>query len=188
MDENQAIQNIKQHNLRGLTWLVEQYQVKAVRAAYLICRERAQAEDVVQDAFLDLPDLIQSFDLGRPFEPWFMRVVVNRTLRALSHQRRLVALPEQEETDTWLETWIGSPPGPENQLQQTELEALIWAKMQLLNPKQRAAVVMRYYLQMSEQEMAELAAVPAGTIKWRLSAARRQLRNSLGADPRKEQL
>jgi DNA-directed RNA polymerase specialized sigma24 family protein len=49
----------------------------------------------------------------------------------------------------------------------------------MLAPEQRAAVVMRYYLDMSETEMVETTNAPRGTIKWRLHTAREQLRRLL---------
>ena len=187
MDEKQAIQILIKHEPAGLVWLVDHYQVKALRTAFLIIGERQQAEDVVQEVCIDLPDLIRSFDPERPFAPWFMRVVVNRSLRSCLHQQRWVRLPDRDETDAWLETLIDPIPGPEEKLQQSEQAALLWDHLRALNSEQRAAIVMRYYLQMSEQEMAEITSVPAGTIKWRLSAARGQLRKLIKVDPRKEE-
>jgi RNA polymerase sigma-70 factor, ECF subfamily len=187
MDEKQAIHNLKQHDLTALTWLVDHTQVKALRTVYLITQERRQAEDIVQETYLDLPDLIRSFDETRPFEPWFMRVLVHRALRTASHHKQFTEFPDWDETDCWLDSRVTDPAGPEDRMHQTELQELIWSKMQQLSSEQRAAVVMRYYLQMSEQEMASLSTVPAGTIKWRLSAARSRLRKLFVSDPRKDE-
>jgi RNA polymerase sigma-70 factor (ECF subfamily) len=186
MDEQQAIQRIKRGDPAALTWLVERYQVKALRTAYLIAHERRSAEDAVQDVFLDLPELLGSFDSSRPLDPWLMRVVVNRTLRLIHGETRLVQMPDPSETQGWAAQWTATTPLPESAAQQRELEEELWQQMQKLSPEQRAAIVMRYYLQFSEQEMARLADVPAGTIKWRLSSARARLRQLFGADPRKE--
>jgi RNA polymerase sigma-70 factor, ECF subfamily len=186
MDEKQAIQRILKNDPGAFAWAVETYQLKALRAAYLITRDRHSAEDVVQDVFLDLPELLQSFDSERPLEPWLMRVVVNRTLRSLARDRRLEQWPDVNEAETLTTRWIESQPTPETAAEQRELEENLWAQMQALSPEQRAAIVMRYYLQLSEQEMAALADVPAGTIKWRLSSARKKLRALLGTDPRKD--
>lgn len=186
MDEQQAIQRTKKGDPAALTWLVERYQVQALRTAYLICRERRSAEDAVQEVFLDLPELLGSFDSTRPLAPWLMRVVVNRTLRLLRGETRLVQMPDPGEALAWADQWSAATPAPESAAQQRELEEELWQQMQKLSPEQRAVIVMRYYLQFSEQEMARLADVPTGTIKWRLSSARARLRQLFGADPRKE--
>ena len=186
MDEQHAIQQTKRGDPSALSWLVARYQLKALRAAYLITCERRSAEDAVQDVFLDLPDLLRSFDNHRPLEPWLMRVVVNRALRLLSRDKRLVDPPADLTGEEWLEQWTESASSPESLLQQRELEQDLWRHMQALSAEQRAALVARYYLQMSEEEMASLAQVPAGTIKWRLSKARARLRQLFGDDPRKD--
>ncbi|MDK2982072.1 MAG: hypothetical protein PWQ55_2419 [Chloroflexota bacterium] len=186
MDEQQAIQQTKKGDPAALSWLVERYQLKMLRTAFLITHKRNSAEDVVQDVFLDLPDLLRSFDNTRPLEPWLMRVVVNRTLRLLSRDNRFINLPDAHESEEWAAQWIDSASNPEMAMQKRELEDELWLQMQKLSLEQRAALVARYYLQMSEKEMASLADVPAGTIKWRLSRARARLRHLFGEDPRKD--
>jgi RNA polymerase sigma-70 factor (ECF subfamily) len=186
MDEQHAIQRTKQGDPSALTWLVERYQLKALRTAYLITCDHSHAEDAVQDVFLDLPELLRSFDARRPLEPWLMRVVVNRTLRLLARDKHLIHLPDARESEEWTAQWTDDVSTPESAVQQRELEDELWQQMQKLSAEQRAALVARYYLQMSEAEMASLADVPAGTIKWRLSKARARLRQLFGDDPRKE--
>ena len=186
MDEKQAIDRLLRLDPEGLAWLVERCQLKALRVAFLITRERALAEDVVQDKFARLPGTIRTFDRGRPFEPWFLRGVVNAAIRAVSQRSRSISLADGEEAERWLDQLVAHAPGPEEQMQQAELEQRIWQEMQQLSPQQRAVIVMRYYLEMSEAEMAEAAAVPKGTIKWRLNAARTRLQKLLSPDPRKE--
>jgi len=186
MNEKQAIDRLLMLDAEGLAWLVERCQLKALRVSFLITRERALAEDVVQDKFARLPGTIRTFDRTRPFEPWFLRGVVNAAIRAISHRSRSISLADGEEAERWLNQLVEQAPGPEEQAQQAELEQRIWQQMQQLSPQQRAALVMRYYLEMSEAEMAEVAAVPKGTIKWRLNAARARLQKLLSPDPRKE--
>ena len=95
MDEQQAIQRMKRGDIGGLEYLVARYQVKAVRAAFLITRDPGLAEDIVQAAYLQVFRSIRKFDERRPFEPWFMRSVVNASLKALQGPARLVELGEE---------------------------------------------------------------------------------------------
>jgi RNA polymerase sigma-70 factor (ECF subfamily) len=185
MDEKQAIDRLLTKDYEGLAWLIERYQLKALRTAFLITHERALADDVVQDKFACLPETILSFDRARLFEPWFLRGVVNAALSAVS-RRQDISLEDSQEAERWLENLVAQAPGPEDRLQQAELEGHIWQQMQQLPPQQRAVIVMRYYLEMSEAEMAEVADVPKGTIKWRLNTARARLQKLLSPDPQKE--
>src|SRR3954452_14569352 len=83
MDEREAIARLAGGDISGLELLVSRYQVQAVRAAYLVCRDSALAEDIVQSAFLRAYSHIDQFDPTRPFGPWFMKIVVNDALKAL---------------------------------------------------------------------------------------------------------
>ena len=82
MEERRAVERLKTGDIGGLEALVRSHQTRAVRAAYLILRDRALAEDVVQAAFVRAYERIASFDEGRPFGPWFMKVVVNDAIKA----------------------------------------------------------------------------------------------------------
>ena len=92
MDNQDAIQRLKRGDIGGLHVLVDRYQVRAARAAYLITQDTAMAEDIMQNAFLRVYDRIDQFDLTRPFEPWLMRIVINLALQTIGSQRRLVDL------------------------------------------------------------------------------------------------
>ncbi len=81
MEEQEAIARLKRGDVGGLEALVHKYQVKAVRTAYLVVRDRALAEDIVQAAFLRAYERIGQFDAGRPFGPWFLRSVAYEFLR-----------------------------------------------------------------------------------------------------------
>jgi RNA polymerase sigma-70 factor (ECF subfamily) len=94
MDEKQAIQQLKNGDIRGLEFLVASFQVKAVRTAYLITRDAGLAEDIVQDSFIQAYRAIHGFDISRAFEPWFMRSVVNASLKQMHRQARQVPLED----------------------------------------------------------------------------------------------
>src|SRR6187551_990499 len=88
--EQEAVARLKRGDISGLEALVRLCQVRAVRASYLIAGDVALAEDIVQSAFIRAYERIEQFDSGRPFAPWFLRMVVNDTLMAL--RRRPVSL------------------------------------------------------------------------------------------------
>ena len=175
MDERQTIARLKAGDIAALDLLVEQFYVQAVRAAILVTRDRALAEDVVQTAFLRAYERIAQFDAARPFAPWFLRMVVNDAVKAVTRRPTLAldALdrPDAEPPDP--------APDPLRQLEQAETQAAVQAALEALPPEQRAAIVLRYYLGYSEPEIAAAQAVPPGTVKWRLHAARRRLRGLL---------
>ena len=177
--EQQAITLLKQDNVAGLSVLVQLYQVKAVHAALLIVRDQATAEDIVQDAFLQAYRKISQFDERRPFGPWFLRSVIHSAIKAARRQQRAVSLEAQAEEDGLAEWLIHPGSGPEAWAEKTEIREAIWHALEQLTPDQRAAVVLRYYLEEDEQAMVRELGRPLTTIKWWLHAARQRLRQIL---------
>ena len=177
MDEKQAIARLKHGDIEALEVLVNLYQLKAVRAACLIVNDRSQAEDIVQSAFIRAYERIEQFDDQRLFGPWFLRSVVNDTIKAANREKRLISL-EAEDNE-------GAPdladPAPmlEELIETEDISQTIQQALQRLSPNQRSAIVLRYYLGLDENEMAAQMHRPAGTIKYWLHAARQHLRKLL---------
>ena len=178
MDEKQAIQRLKSGDICGLEFLVECHQVKAVRTAYLITRDLGLAEDIVQDSFIRAYRAIRGFDSTRPFEPWFMRSVVNASVKMMQRSVRQIQIGNDGDESVLAELAMRAE-SVESQVESIEFQDQIWDAMQKLSPRQRAVIVQRYFLEMSEKEMAEEAGSAVGTVKWMLNAARERLRGLL---------
>jgi RNA polymerase sigma-70 factor, ECF subfamily len=177
MEEDKAITRLKRGDIGGLEVLVRRYQVCAVRAAYLVVRDRALADDIVQAAFVRAYERIDQFDTERPFGPWFLRIVVNDAVKAAKRRERTVSLEAARQGELMLADLLADPtPGPANLAEAAETRREVWEALGRLAPAQRAAIVLRYYLGLSEAEMAATLACPRGTVKWRLHAARKRLR------------
>jgi RNA polymerase sigma-70 factor (ECF subfamily) len=174
MDERRAIARLKQGDIGGLEYLVRAYQVRAVRAAALITHDHELAEDIAQAAFIRAYERIHQFDAARPFGPWFLRSVVNDAVKAITRARPHPSLDSALPEDST--TLIDPAPNPDDLIEQADTQAAIWDALAHLPPEQRAAVVLRYYLGLSEAEIAEAQECPRGTVKWRLHAARDRLR------------
>ncbi len=176
MDESQAIARLKRGDIGGLELLVHRYQVPATRAAYLITRDRATSEDIVQTAFVRVYERIEQFDPARPFAPWFLRAVVNDAVKSASRRERHLTLEDR----TGEEISLPDPaPTPVDLAEAGETREIVWAALGQLIPAERAVIVMRYYLDLGESEMADQLDAPLGTIKWRLHTAKARLRELL---------
>ncbi len=177
------MQRVRRGDLTGLPVLIELYQLRALRTAYLITWERAQAEDLVQAAFVQLPQRLQTYDLRRPFEPWFLRLVANDALQLLRRSQRWLSLDDPlpgSDTDLTFADLLPDPGlSPDAHQEAGELRASVQQALAALPAPQRAAIVLRYYADMSEEDMAGLLNTPPGTIKWRLHAARQHLKRLL---------
>jgi RNA polymerase sigma-70 factor (ECF subfamily) len=183
--EREAVGRLKRGDAGGLEFLVRRHHARGVRAAYLILRDRALAEDVTQGAFVKAYERIGGFDAERPFGPWFARIVINDAVKVAKRRERTSSREVADAEDLLLR--LAEPgSGPHEEAERTESRRRVWAALEQLPPTQRAAVVQRYYLGMTEAEMADDARSPAGTVKSRLHAARKGLakllRPQFGAD------
>jgi RNA polymerase sigma-70 factor (ECF subfamily) len=183
MDEKVAISRLKQGDPEGLESLVMAYQVRAVYTAYMIISDRSQAEDIAQTAFVCVAEKIQQFDEERPFAPWFFRIVINEALKVARQQKRSIPLDDdQDDAITAVSRWLADPmPQPEKLVEFKETQQVLLAALQRLKPEQRAVIVMSYFLEMSETDMATRLERPVSTIKWWLRAARERLTTLLRA-------
>lgn len=183
MDDQIAISRLKQGDLNGLEILVNRYQVRAVRAAYLVLYDRASAEDVAQTAFVKAAERIHQFDEERPFAPWFFRIVLNEALKSAQKQSHILRLDDSDERTAHLADWLIDPaPPPEKQLEEKEIRQNLLNAIHSLPPEQRAVIVMQYYLDLSEAELSAKMERPLSTIKWWLRDARKRLRDLLAYD------
>ena len=149
-----------------LAELYERHVVEAVRLAYLLTGDRALAEDLVQDAFVRLAG--RFLDVRHPdgFGHYLRRTVVN--LAYSWHRRRRVER-------AFLEREGASPRTHEAAPDPAERDAL-WRRLQALTPKQRAAIVLRFYEDLSEEQTAEAMGIPRGSVKSLVSRGLEALR------------
>ena len=124
----------------------------AYRAAYLVVHDAGAAEDIAQEAFLAAVRNLDRFDRRRPFGPWLHRIVVNR---AIDWARARALRPEAEQVDA------AAPEQPERDEQ-------LLRELSKLSPEHRAVIVLRYLLDYTPGEIAELLELPRGTVNSRL--------------------
>ena len=167
--EREAILRCQDGDLTGLEVLFELHRLAVLRTAYGIVGSHDLAEDVTQHVFVELFTSIKRFDVTRPFAPWLYRIVVNISLKELK-RRDHHNLPLQVAAN------LPSPnPLPDLLVEESEARRSIWTAIRALKPRQRAAVVLRYYHGFSEAEMAVALGCRRGTVKSRLHTALRQL-------------
>jgi RNA polymerase sigma-70 factor (ECF subfamily) len=182
LEEKQAIVLLKKGDLNGMQVLVEHYQVQAMKAAFLIVRDLKLAEDVVQEAFLHAAEKIDQFDDSRPFGAWFIRSVVNASIKAGKKRERFVPLEDGGDDEAAdVAEWLLDPDlNPEFLVETEETRQQVWKALDELTVDQRAVIVMRHFLGMSEKEMIQQLERPQTTIRWRMKTALSRLRKILG--------
>ena len=178
LDDKQAIAHIKRKNMQGLAHLVATYQHQALRAADVITRDVGLAEDIVQGAFIKVYKRIDQYDTSRPFKAWFMKMVVNDAIKAVT-RRQMVSLDDDQDKIPLGDMLPADDADPFFIIMETEDREIIEKALDDLPPQLRAVIMLKYFLEYSEDEISATLDEPRSTIKWRLYTARNRLRLAL---------
>jgi RNA polymerase sigma factor (sigma-70 family) len=143
---------------------VTAYQPVVFRAAYLILRDTQAAEDVAQDTFIRAYNAALRYDPGEGVRSWLYRIAVNTSLNELRRKKRERAAVGRME--------IGGGVDPSDR---SDTSSVVGEAIDRLPDRLRVAVICRYFLDLSEAEMAQVLGVRPGTVKSRLHEARRLL-------------
>jgi RNA polymerase sigma factor (sigma-70 family) len=166
--------------VRAYEMLVERYQQIAFRTAYLIAGDAAEAEDAAQEAFVKAYRALDRFREDTPLRPWLLTIVANeaRNRRKASSRRATLALRAAMAAPVGPASGDAAP-SPEAAVLAAERRARLIAAMAELRDEERLALQCRYFLDLSEAEMADVLDCPRGTVKSRLSRGLAHLRERL---------
>jgi RNA polymerase sigma-70 factor (ECF subfamily) len=164
--------------------IVQQHNRMLWRIARGIMRNDADAEEVVQNAYVRALTSIDGFRGQSSLATWLSRIVVNEALRRQGQQHRLVDLAEVAETlpDHTGSITMPRPPSPETAAAHEQIRRMVEAAIDALPTPFRLVFMMRVVEQMSINDTAASLGIPIATAKTRLYRANRQLRTVLGAE------
>ena len=166
-DERQLVLLAKRGDQQAFGQLVTSYQQVAFRAAYLIVRESAAAEDVAQEGFVRAYQGLNRFREGEPFRPWLLRIVTNLALNEVRARTRRGGLLDRL---GWASA-KSEPPADRATLSGEEQQEL-WNAVNELGAEDRVVLYLRYFLELPEKEIAVAIGKAPGTVKSRLNRAR----------------
>jgi RNA polymerase sigma-70 factor (ECF subfamily) len=171
-DERAWVRGAQAGSVSDLEALFKAHWPRAYRAAYLVVHDASAAEDIAQEAFLAAVRALDRFDRKRPFGPWLHRIAVNRAIdwaRARTVRAEVLAdAPEIADESR--------PSGPYSQG--------VAAGLASLEPEHRAVIVLRYLLEYTPGEIANLLELPRGTVNSRLRRGLDRLGEALSPEQR----
>jgi len=160
--------------------LYDRYKDYVYRVAFFVSRNREEAEDAVQEAFLDVLKALPNYDVNGParFETWLYRVALNRARMRL--RRKQPPSAEWDDVEEQLER-LPSPSSerPETVFLDGERASSLWRAVDQLPEEHRVVVMLRYQQDLAYNEIAEVLGVREGTVKSRLYNAHRKLQQLL---------
>ena len=163
--------------------LVDRHRSAVYRAALAALGSPADAEDAAQDAFLLAYRRLDSFRGDASFKTWLLTITwhqaINRRRSLTSVWRRIVAPKTEEDAEAAMAGIASGGPSPEQAAEQEQLRRGIREAIRALSPKLRDALLLAQAGDYSYDEIGAMLRVPTGTIKWRVSEARRVIRKRL---------
>ena len=157
--------------------LFDRHKDYVYRVAFFITRNSGDAEEVVQDVFIDVLRALPRYDTAGParFETWLYRVTVNRC-RSRFRRKRLPSA-DWDDVGEQIERIANGHPNhqPEHSTIGREQKAALWRAVDALPEAHREVVVLRYQAGLSYEEIAQAMEINVGTVKSRLYNAHKKL-------------
>lgn len=155
--EEQLIEGIKQGNKQDFSVLVERYQLYALKVAYRFLKDKESAEDVVQESFIKIYNKADLFEGRSSFKSWLTQIVLNTCKnRVRKHGRETVGFEA---------TKVSRAVGPEDSMIHLDIGEMLKNEIEGLPDKQRQALMLRVYEDLSFKEIAEIMNSPYDTAK-----------------------
>ena len=151
---------------------MRRYQDVAFRVACLITGDPDDAQDAAQTGFIKAIQALPTYRTDAPFRPWVLRIIANEAKNRVRSAARRPTAPLDESI-------VSLEPSPHEVAERDERQRELLAAIRTLRPEDQQVIACRYFLDLSEGEMAELLDCPRGTVKSRLSRATGRLRDAM---------
>lgn len=174
-DEKELVAQAQLGSEEAFTALVEAYQAHVYNLCYRMLGEPESAEDASQETFLRAFQHLQRYDHGRPFGTWLLSIAAHYCIDRLRRRRYAFTSFDEDEDGHVLELPDPAAPGPELETVRREQREQMHGLLQRLNSVDRAAIVLRYWHDCSEVEIATALNLTVSAVKSRLHRARREL-------------
>jgi RNA polymerase sigma-70 factor (ECF subfamily) len=158
--------------------LVERYQRELFHFLVRFVGDRAAAEDVFQETFLQVHQSAQSFDPHRRFRPWLFTIAANKARDLMRSQARRPTNPLQasispgdEESGQFIDLMESAASLPSEPMEKRELQRLVHGTVMSMPEHLREILLLSYFHQFPYKQISDILDIPLGTVKSRLHAA-----------------
>lgn len=173
-DEKTWILRAKNGSDEAFTYIVETYKTPVYNLCYRMLGHPESAEDAAQETFLRAYQHLHRYDLKRPFATWLLSIAAHYCIDSLRRKKIPVFSIDEDEERTFDIPDAGAL-HPETELVRGEQREAIHVLVGSLEATDRAAIVMRYWYDFSEREIAEALNLTVSAVKSRLHRARKRL-------------
>lgn len=176
--DEQLLAAYRQGDRTGFSRLVDRYQRELYHFLVRFVGDRAAAEDLFQESFLQVHQSANLFDPLRRFRPWLFTIAANKArdyLRAQSrrpaNQLQAAITPGNDDSGEFIDLMKSAVVGPSAPLERQELQELVQKTVMEMPSNFREILLLSYFHQFSYKQIGEILEIPLGTVKSRLHAA-----------------
>lgn len=174
-DEKTWVEQARAGEKEAFAKLIEAYQNPVYNLTYRMLGNADEAEEAAQETFLRVYTRLHRYDPAYKFSTWVLSIASHYCIDRL-RKRRITWLSLDEPLPAQFAPQLSSPrPGPESSAIEGDRQTVVHALLETLEPDYRAAVVLRYWYDMSYEEIAETMETTVSAIKSRLFRARKML-------------
>jgi RNA polymerase sigma-70 factor (ECF subfamily) len=178
--ENEIIQRVIDGDQRAYAELVDRHKDKAMILAVRMLKNRSEAEEALQDAFVRAYRALPSFERKSSFSTWFYRILFNVCSSALNKRGSNNLLSIDMENDEEMKIEIPSEDDePDIELESNEFSEIVRREISIMEESYSSILTMFFLQEMSYEEIISVTGLPLGTVKNRLFRARIQLRSAV---------
>lgn len=158
--------------------LVRKYQNRLYNGMVHMLRNEAEAEDVVQDAFILALTRLESFHGKSAFFTWLYRIAYNVAISRIRRRKPTVSLTPTSDESRPME-FEGNTPAPDDRMSRIEDVGQLQQALDRLSDEHREVLVLREMQELDYEAISEILDLPIGTVRSRLHRARLQLKQQL---------
>ncbi|MFZ4619297.1 MAG: sigma-70 family RNA polymerase sigma factor [Bacteroidota bacterium] len=178
--DNEIVRRVIDGDSRAYAELVDRHKDKAMTLAVRMLKDRREAEEALQDAFVRAFRGLPAFEWKASFSTWFYRIVFNVCSSRLSRRGDTAVLSIDQENDDELTMEIRSQDDePDKELEMKEFNSIVRSEIDNMEAAYASILTMFFLQEMSYEEIISVTGLPLGTVKNRLFRARMQLRRAV---------
>lgn len=177
--DKSILQGCKKNDKDAFTELFKFYQNYLFKICFSYVQNEQQALDLMQEVFIKLYKNFDKYDERYPFHPWIRRITVNTCINEKRKRSPILIPLSTDDEGMDMEEQLAAEEDIEQEAERHDMAQIIKEHINCLQEKQRMIIILRYYEDLSYEEIAELLHMPLGTVKTDLYRAKNALRDRL---------
>jgi RNA polymerase sigma-70 factor (ECF subfamily) len=178
-NEAEVIKKVLGGDKRAYAELVDRHKDKAMTLAVRMLKNREDAEEAIQDAFVRAFNALPRFEWKSSFSTWFYRIVYNVCATMLSRRGEDLRISLDTGDDEKIPELPSGEPLPDIQFESNEMEQIVLSEVEKLPPLYGAICALFFVQDMSYDQIVEVTGLPLGTVKVRLFRGRLIMREAV---------